>query len=341
MSPMKLILRDSNQVSRSEFYGKYLAQLGTPLSDALGPPKGPAQVSFEGKMYTLGSGTVEKDDEEDYDPFERGFSGARCWAEGCLGWIWCQWLSHAPAETIRKRVGFVIDRGMEMQERCPNQRYRCLHDLWLLHCAILGASPDRLTELAKRVVDSNGDTSPQSKDRSPPNNNGELFAAAWCGMLKHWILGDLGKAVQESEIIWRAYRYDIARVAPKALVGKWLEGDWKRFAKLQQRDFAALWEGLRKNRIVVSETESERVIDFHRIGVPGTGWCWAHCGLAMLAHRQGIEVATDPFWFPSSALHGVVRELGRLIGGPTTGLHGTAAARGGLVTRKPRRSRDR
>ena len=31
-------------------------------------------------------------------------------------------------------------------------------------------------------------------------------------------------------------------------------------------------------------------------------WCWAHCGLALLAYRAGAEVATDPFWFPSHAL---------------------------------------
>jgi hypothetical protein len=76
-------------------------------------------------------------------------------------------------------------------------------------------------------------------------------------MLKYWILGNLKKAFQESAIIWRAYRYDIARTAPKPLVVKWLEGDWKRFSKLQQKDFKALWARARKNRIVVSESDSE------------------------------------------------------------------------------------
>ena len=51
---MKLILQDSNHVTRSEFYGKNLAELGVPLSDALSPPKSPTHVSFQGKMYTLG-----------------------------------------------------------------------------------------------------------------------------------------------------------------------------------------------------------------------------------------------------------------------------------------------
>lgn len=338
---MNLILQDSNHVTRSEFYANYLAELGVPLSRALSPPDGPTQVSFEGKMYTLGSGKAKEQAEEDFDPFEFGFSDARCWAEGCLGWIWCQWLSQAPTERIRREVAFVVDRGMEMQERCPNQRYRCLHDLWLLHCAILAASADMVTELAERVIDSTGDTSLRSKDKSPPNNNGELFAAAWCGMLKYWILGDVKKAVQESEIIWGAHRYDIARVAPKALVGKWLEGDWKKFEKLQQKDFAALWERLRKHRILVSETDTERVISFNRVGVPGTGWCWAHCGLAMLAHRQGVEVATDPFWFPLHALQCVARGSQSIDEGPTSALHRMAAPSRSLAIRASRRGRHR
>ncbi len=177
---MKLILQDSNNVTRSEFCTKYLARLGVPLIQAL-TPQNPVKVSFEGQSFSLGSADVE----EEFDPFEDGFSSPRCWTEGCLGWIWCQWLSQTNPETIRKEVGFVVDRGMEMQERCSNQRYRCLHDLWLLNCAILAASPEKLAALAGRVVDSKGDTSAQSKDTSPPNNNGELFAAAWCGMLKY------------------------------------------------------------------------------------------------------------------------------------------------------------
>ncbi len=331
---MNLILQDS--ISRADFYSRNLGSFGVPLLQALSPHL-PVRVTFEGQSFDLGAPVGEQES----DAFEDGFSSPRCWAEGCLGWIWCQWLSQAPAQAIRKEVEFVVNRGMEMQERCPNQRYRCLHDLWLLNCGILAASSDKLRELAERVVDSKGDTSPRSKDRSPPNNNGELFAAGWCGMLKYCILGDLKKAVQESEIIWGSYRYDIARVAPKALVGKWLEGDWKGFVKLQQKDFKALWDWARKNRILVSETGDEKVIAFGRMPVPGRGWCWAHCGLAMLAHRQGIEVATDPFWFPLHALECVARGTERIIGGPTSALHRMAAPRGGSAIRRSLRGRHR
>ncbi|MFO1460863.1 MAG: hypothetical protein U1G08_15830 [Verrucomicrobiota bacterium] len=310
---MKLTLQDS--INRAEFFSKNLASFGVSLSDVLERAKGTTHVRFEGRAYTLGSGAPEEDGEEEYDPFEMGFSTARCWAEGCLGWIWCQWLSEVPTEAIQKDVELVIDRGMEVQERCSFQRFRCLHDLWLRHCAIFAASPHKLVELAERVVDARGDASPRSKDTSPPNNNGELFAAAWCGMLKYWVLGDIKKAVQQAEIIWGAYRYDIARVAPKALVVKWLEGDWKGFVKLQQKDFKAQWEWARKYRILVSETDSEKVIAFDRLPVPGRGWCWAHCGLAVLAHRRGVEVATDPFWFPHHALQCVARGTERTIDG--------------------------
>jgi hypothetical protein len=311
---MKLILQDS--INRAEFYSQTLGSFGRSLSDTLSPPKGSHSVSVQGKIYALDSGSDKENGEKKYDPFEMGFSTARCWAEGCLGWIWSQWLSQALPETIQKQVEFVVDRGMEMQEQCPNQMYRCLHDLWLLHCAILGASSDKLGELAKHVIDSRGDTSPRSKDRSPPRNNGELFAAAWCGMLKHWILGDQKRSLQESEVIWGAHRYDIARTAPKTLVVKWLEGDWKGFVKLQQKDFKALWEWAGKNRIVVSESGSEKVIAFNLLPVPGRGWCWAHCGLAMLAHRQGVEIAADPFWFPPHALQCVAPGPERTIHGP-------------------------
>jgi hypothetical protein len=306
---MKLILQDTR--NRAEFYSQALGQFGVPLSDTLKPLKGPVQVSVQGKTYTLGSGT-RKEAEEKFDPFQDGFSSPRRWAEGCLGWIWLQWLSQTPSEIIRKEVDFVLNRGMEMQEQCPNQSYRGLHDLWLLNCAILAVDSDKLRQLAERVIDSSGDP----KRGSPPKNNGELFAAAWSGMLKYWILGDLQKAVKESEVIWGAYRYDIARVAPKPLVAKWLDSDWKGFVKLQQKDFNALWDWARKNKIVVSENDNEKVIAFNLLPVPGRGWCWSHCGLAMLAHRQGVEVATDPFWFPRHALQCVNRGPDRWIGGP-------------------------
>ena len=227
--------------------------------------------------------------------FQSGFSSPRCWAEGCMGWVWCQWLSGGECDIVRKEVEFAVERGMEVQTLAKDQNYRCLHDLWLLHCAIFASSEAQLLRLAEAVVDSSGTT-------ESPRNNGELFAAAWCGMLKYWILGDKEKSRKEAEVIWGAYRYDIAKTAPKPMVVKWLAEDWKGFAKQQQKDFKAQWDRLRKYSIVRSETDQETVIAFDGIPVAGEGWIWAHCGLALLALREGAEVFTDPLWFPEHAL---------------------------------------
>ena len=67
---MKLILQDSR--NRAEFYSKTLGCFGISLSDILRPRKGPTQVSFEGKIYTLGSGADKEESEEEYDPFDGG-----------------------------------------------------------------------------------------------------------------------------------------------------------------------------------------------------------------------------------------------------------------------------
>lgn len=286
---MKLILQDSN-IGRAKFFGECLAELGKPLT------KGPdlRQVTFEGKQLFPDAQPDPK-----FDPFRHGFSTARCWAEGCLGWIWCQWLSSTPSEVVRKEVEFVVARGIQMQKQCANQDYRCLHDLWLLHCAILGSGRTQLLELAELCVDSKG-------GKRVPADNGELHAAAWCGMLKHWILGDVSKAKNEFEVVTNSHCHDISRPAPLSLVKAFLSADWKEFSKLQKRDFKSRWDGLRKHGIVRSESKDETVIAFDRIGVPGRGWMWSHCALAKLAHRQGIQVQTDPFWFPTGALECVL-----------------------------------
>jgi len=271
-------------------FSKIHGQFGIPLVEALSP-KMPAKVTFEGKAFEMGSSDVA----EAFDPFEDGFSIPRSWAQGCLGWIWCQWLSKATGRTIQKEVEFVVERGMEMQEKSENQNYRCLHDLWLLNCAILASGDGQLKKLASSVIDSNG-------DKRKPLNNGELFSAAWCGMLKYWILGDAKKAAEQYEIAGVANREEISRAAPKSLVAKWLAGDWKSFAGEQRKDFKTLWERAKKDEAVISKDENEVVIVFNRIPLPGRGWCWSHNGLAMLAHRRGVEIATDSFWLPAHAL---------------------------------------
>jgi len=220
-----------------------------------------------------------------------------------MGWVWCQWLAQTPKEQIRKPIEALVERGMKLQTNAPGRRrYRGLHDLWLLHCGIFASGSKQLKALAEQVVDASG------IDGEPLQNDGELYASAWCGMLKHWILGNRKKAAEQSEAIWGAYRYDIARVAAKPLVTKWLAGDWKSFANAQEKDFETLWERARRDRIVVSEKRDKIVVSMDVI-LPGVRWCWAHCGLALLAYRRAAEVATDPFWFPVDALACAERDL--------------------------------
>lgn len=225
-----------------------------------------------------------------------GFSAARGLARHCMKWNWLQWLLAGPTDQIRSNVGAFVDKGMNMQEMSSLPYMRPQADLYLLHCAIFGSSPGQLEELAARVVDASG-----IAGQKPTDKGGDLYASAWCGMLKHWILGDLKRAEQYSELIWSAYRDPSFAAASKPLVTPWLKGDWKGFVKAQQKDFDKLWARGRKDGSVRSETANETVVTVQRYPIEQK-WCWAHCGLALLAHRQGIEVATDPFWFPSHAL---------------------------------------
>jgi hypothetical protein len=212
-----------------------------------------------------------------------------------MGWNWFQWLLGGPVGEIRGRVEAFVDRGMAMQEISPLYEGRPGHDLFLLHCAIFASSDAQLKKVAERVVDTSG-----YKGHAPPNT-GDLYESAWCGMVKHWILGDRDKAAQQAEIVWKAYRFPNLRASVKPLVTPWLKGDWSSFRQQQQKDFAKLWERIRKDRSAVKENGEEIVIDVDRFSTKQT-WCWAHCGMALLAHRQGAEVVTDDFWFPPHAL---------------------------------------
>ena len=225
-----------------------------------------------------------------------GFSGARVRAVGCLGWIWCQWLMKTSLESIRERVAAFVERGMQIQDKPSKFYMRSRHDLYLLHCAIFASPADQLRKLAERVVDTTG-----HGGHTPGQEVGELYASAWCGMLKYWILGDREKAIQQSSVIWDAYRDSSFRAAGKPLVVPWLKGDHEGFRKAQQKDFEALWKRGRKDGIVKSETNDHVVLDIKGYSIEQL-WCWAHCGLALLSHRESVQVATDPFWFPSHAL---------------------------------------
>ena len=225
-----------------------------------------------------------------------GFSAARGLARHCMKWIWLQWLLQGSADQIRAKVGAFVEKGMTMQDKSPHFYMRAHADLYLLHCAIFASSSGQLEKLADRVIDASG-----TGGGKPEDKGGELYASAWCGMLKHWILGDFEKAEQQSELIWSAYRDASFAAASKPLVRPWLKGDWTGFVKAQRKDFEKLWARGRKDGTVRSENEDEITVTVERYPIEQK-WCWAHCGLALVAYRRGVEVATDPFWFPAHAL---------------------------------------
>jgi hypothetical protein len=225
-----------------------------------------------------------------------GFSAARGMARSCMKWVWMQWLLAGDAKGIRDKVGHFVEKGVLMRSKSDLFYMRAVADLYLLHCAIFASSQDQLVDLAARVVDASG-----IGDHKPEERHGELYASAWCGMLKHWILGDLRRAEEHSGLIWSAYRDASFAAASKPLVMPWLKGDWSRFIKAQRKDFEKLWTRGRKEGSVRSASDEGTLVTVQRYPLEQR-WCWAHCGLAMLAHRKGIEVATDAFWFPPHAL---------------------------------------
>jgi len=223
--------------------------------------------------------------------------GAAHRAEHCLGWIWRQWLSGNPREVICERVHGLVKKGLDLRARTRGYDDLPVHDLFLINCAILGSTEEQVKEVADAIADASGD-----KGRHP-TDRGELYTAAWSGMMKYWVLGDLAKAQEQSEMIWGAYRHRRVKAASKPLVTPWLKKDWAKFAKVQQKDFDQLWAGIRKGTrwSIKSETDTEIVMTTDNKQI-GHMWCWSPCGLAILAKRAGAEIITDPYWFPEVAV---------------------------------------
>jgi hypothetical protein len=225
-----------------------------------------------------------------------GLQDAAHRAVSCIGWIWRQWLLGTSRGVISKRVEPFVQRGLEFRRRSRNFDYLPLHDLFLLHCAIFACSDAQLNKVGEQVSDANGDKG------GKPSDDGELYVAAWCGMLKYWLLGDTEKSHQQSALIWEASRPEGLLASPKALVTPWLKRDWKGFVKNQQNDFKRLWARARKDHWTVKIDRPGEVVvttDHYQIE---HHWCWAHCGMALLAAREGVDVAVDAFWLPQSAI---------------------------------------
>jgi hypothetical protein len=233
----------------------------------------------------------------------KGFIFPRAHAAGCIQWIWCQWLLESEVSVIRERAEFFVSRGLKIRELSSDLRMRSIYDLYLLHVAIFACNSKLLLKTAE-LVDVAHSTIPKAD-----LNYGESYAAACCGMLKYWILGDEAKCRQQFDLIWSAYRGPTYRGAAKPLIVPWLKKDWSAFTKNQKKDFEKLWSQARKSGMVQKETKDTEVVALRKIDVQQI-WCWAHCGMALLAYRfDGVEVATDSFWFPAHALKCVDRNV--------------------------------
>lgn len=223
-------------------------------------------------------------------------------ASNCMGWIWRQWLLGTPADVLSRYVEPFVARGLELRERSQSYDHLAVHDLYLLHCAIFACDDLLLKTVSERIADASGDKGKK------PLDDGELYAAAWCGMLKYWILGDQEKAVRQFDLVWEANQEPGILAAPKSLATPWLKKSWDAFRKAQEKDFEKLWKRARKDHWTVkAENSSEIVVTTERYQIEHQ-WCWAHCGMALLAHRQGVNVAADPFWFPPAAIAGQAKQ---------------------------------
>lgn len=225
-------------------------------------------------------------------------------AEACLGWIWRQWLKGVSHEVIRSQVCPFVERGLRMRHESRDYEKLPHHDLLLLHCALLGSDWQQVGMVAEAIADSAGDKGEKPFDVGGlyAAAVGEQYAAAWCGVLKHTILGNEVKARQEYDLVWKSRRDLEFTAAPKAMAAAWLKKDWKSFVNQQRKDFDRLWVKARKNAWSVKSQSPTQIVVTTRGYRIGHMWCWSHCGLALLAARQGIEVATDSFWFPTHAL---------------------------------------
>lgn len=226
---------------------------------------------------------------------DSGFLLLRGHSVNCMTWLWMQWLQSGSIKQIKHNVRVFIDRSLEMKSISSHAYFRAYADLFLLHCAIFGATTKQLRLVAESVLDVSESALPTI------GQNEDIYAMAWCGMLKYYILNDVRKAEQQYELIWGAYRPPFLSAATKPLVTPWLKGNWPAFVKEQEKDFKKLWERGRKDGTVLSESRAETVVTVDRYPIQQK-WCWSHCGLALLAYRNGVKVATDEFWFPSYSL---------------------------------------
>jgi hypothetical protein len=224
----------------------------------------------------------------------RAFANSRDATIACLEWIWSSWLNGVPTSELKPIIEKFVQRALSLMNTCSFEYQRGLHDLYLLHCAIMASPDQQLAEVASAVVDFN--------DSATGVDDGDRYTRAWTGVLKHRLLGDLREMELQAEAMSRAVKPINCRRPPKPMMEAWIKKDWSAFRKAQERSFKSLWSGMRKNRFVVSEQRETIEVKITRAGAITTSWCWADNGLALIAAREGIEISYDPLWLPIQSM---------------------------------------
>lgn len=239
---------------------------------------------------------IQDDDSiECFDPkSSRAFAYARNAATACLGWIWVRWLQGADAKEITGMVDSFVQRSLQLIKVCDSREQRPLHDLFLIHVAILGGSRGRCAAAASKLTDARV---------AVWANDGDRLAAAWVGMLKYRLLGDPAEMRKQAEIMKASARPLNCRVPTLSMRTAWMDGAWGKFAKQQGVVFQKLWDLKRRCREVLKESESETIVSIGETNIRAD-WCWAENALAVTAHWEGAQVNTDPLWFPPNAVAG-------------------------------------
>ncbi len=253
-------------------------------------------LEFRSNQWELDCRFGEILDEQDLEYLKHeGFADGGWRSECCIGWIWSQWLSGHCTAKLSGNISLNVRRGLDLRTYPHVFKDKPLHDLLLIVSASLGGTESDLKGVAECVMDGSGDGNLRASDIN------EVHLCAWTGMFKYWVLGERDRAFSEAEAIWKTRPHPSIKGAAASLVNPWLAGDWDAFRKRQRKDFSRLWAWAKKNKIVI-EKKTKRIVDFPRLVLVKERWCWAHCAMAMLAARQGVEVETDELWFPPTAL---------------------------------------
>jgi hypothetical protein len=208
----------------------------------------------------------------------------------CLRWIWFQWLHGTPTQKFKPRIEKFIERGLAL--RTPENtgdEWRGLYDILLFSCAVFIDDGKLMAEIAREMVD------------LPRPKRSDALRRAWCGVIKFWMAGEIEKAKKQAALMYSSDRPLNMRLPSKPVMDAFLAEDWKKFNKSLEKVFESLWKDLRKYPRLMEEKNGRAKVRMEGQSVM-QDWPWPDMCLALLAHRKGVGVPSDPLWLPEIAL---------------------------------------